>query len=764
MRRLIVCLFLITTLIPFAVVSAQGDDDDTPLVNLNEDNIKQATVFVMQVQDDPTTISCVGTGTLVSTDGLILTNAHLVESTETCPADRIVIGLTLRVDEPPVPTYVAEVVEFSRGLDLSVLRITSFLDGRLIDEGALELPFVEIGDSNLANVDDTVLVVGYPGIASDPVASIRTTITSFTAEANFGERAWLRASADIPGVMSGGGMYDRDGRLIGVPTIAPTRFAGTVLDCREVYDSDGDGQLTDNDTCIPIAGTISAIRPSRLARGLVRAAALGIQQGPERAPNVEPPPEEEASFTRLLVTTGVNETGMPINAVTSVPTNTNSLYLFFDYDNMEDGMVYELRVTIDGRPDPIESLPPATWSGGRRGLWYIGGTRLPRPNGSYIYSLFIEGRQVAVSEPITVGGGPRENPQFSDIIFGIQNSLGEFVGASYVVPEGNIIRARFNFRNMNQGLFWRQVWYINDTPIRDATLPWTSDTPDGTSDSPSIENEAGFPSGPYRLELYVLESEGGPGVLSATADFVVAGGAGGANDAQAQIFDNFRFAQGQQANLPLGIVAEGFPVTSEAIYMFFNWRQISPGTPWTWRWYVDNDLLIETNTQWQADPAGENYFVSLIGDPQLPEATYRFEIDINGIILTTDPETTETRLGIGQLPVDTFASAEGVRLAGYIRDAETGKGIPGALFVILQPDYSVEDFLWQANQVLGQAEADEDGFFQITELVPRGTTDEPLLYSVLIRAEGYLPVDADGIIVTDETESPLQMTVELNRD
>ena len=104
---------------------------------------------------------------------------------------------------------------------------------------------------------------------------MQATITGFTAEANFGERAWIRTSADIPGVMSGGGMYNRDGKLIGVPTIAPD--AGrrqSVVDCREVYDTDGNGQLDENDTCIPIGGAITAVRPSRLARGLVRAAAL----------------------------------------------------------------------------------------------------------------------------------------------------------------------------------------------------------------------------------------------------------------------------------------------------------------------------------------------------------------------------------------------------------------------------------------------------------------------------------------------------------
>lgn len=761
MKRLIPLLLVCLSLIPTPALG-QGDDDGPSLAELNEENIKQATVFVMQVRDNPTTVSCVGTGTLVSADGLILTNAHLVESTETCPSDRIIVGLSLRPEEPPVPTYVADVLEFSRGLDLAVLRITSFLDGRLIETGALQLPFVELGDSNLVNVDDTVLVVGYPGIENDPVQSSRATITGFTAEANFGERAWIRTSAEIPGVMSGGGMYDSGGRLIGIPTIAPTRIAGSVLDCREVYDTNGDGQISNEDSCIPIGGAISAVRPVRLARGLVRAAALSIELGQERAPVILPPPESEPTFGRLFITTGVNEAGMPVNVVSRVPTGTNSMYVFFDYDNMEDGMVYELRVTIDGRPDPIESLPPATWSGGRKGMWYIGGSRVPRPNGSYQYTLFIDGRQAAISDPVQVGGAATESPQFSDLIFGLQNALQEFVEPNYVIPEGNIIRARFSYRNMRPGLQWRQVWYQGDAVIRDETLQWTSADAQGSTDSPAIESPVGFPSSRYRLELYIVDEDGNM-YMTATSDFVVAGGAGGANDAQAQIFDNFRFAQGQRANLPLGVVAESFPRNTESIYVFFNWRQIENGTPWTWRWYIDGELLFESNTRWSEVANGENYFISLVGEPTLPEATYTFEIEINGIVMTS-PEETETEVGIGQLPVDTFASAEGVRVSGFITDAETGNGIPGAIFIILQADFDVSDFIWDAEQVLALAETDGRGFFQMEDLVPRGTLEEPILYSVVVRADGYLPVSADGIPVTDVTESPLSFNIELNQD
>ncbi|NDJ84595.1 MAG: hypothetical protein GYB66_01805 [Chloroflexi bacterium] len=758
--------------IPEQIGQAQdgGADEDEaesgdPLVVLNENNIKQATVLIMQVSDesgDPV-IRCVGSGTVVTADGLILTNAHLVVDNQDCQADRIVIALTVRVDEPPIPTYVAEVTEISRGYDIAILRISNYLDGRQIDPRTLQLPFVELGNSNQVQLDDTLVVFGYPGIANEPVQAQLTVLNGLTSEAQVGERAWLRVTPSIPGLMSGGGAYNRNGELVGIPTVVPARVAGTVVDCRQVYDTDGSGQIDNNDACIPIAGPITALRPSRLARGLVQAAALGIQPGAARTSAESALFEEQAVFSNLFISTAINEAGMPANIVPAAPTGTSNLYLFFDYANMRDGMIYELRTTIDGRPSPIFSLPPVTWNGGQEGLWYIG-TSVPQwPAGRYEFTLFIEGRQID-SLQFDVGGGPPGVPAFSDLVFGVENATGELVGANYVIPEGNIIRAKFNYRNMQPGSTWRYQWYLDGAPLGgDAagTLTWEGTEPQGTYEDLAIRSEDGFVSGRYRLELFIQNSETEAFRLAALSDFTVAGGAGGANDAEAQIFSNFRFAQNERANVPLGIVSEGFSPGVPGLYVFFDWRQISPGTPWTWRWLVDGDVLIEENSRWTAEGSGQNYFLSLQGDPFLLDGTYSLEIEINGIILTED---VSAEVGQGQLPIEAFASAEGIQMVGNVTDAETNTGVSGAMVIVLDPELSVEDFEWRVSQVRAMAQTDREGFFQLPALLQRGTLEEPVLYSILIFADGYYPVSQDGIAVTDRTRSPLALEAILNRD
>ena len=61
----------------------------------------------------------------------------------------------------------------------------------------------------------------------------------------------------------------------------------------------------------------------------------------------------------------------------------------FDYLNMTPETVYEVRVTIDGIPTPDVSLAPVRWSGGERGLWYIGSSGQVLPNGVYEFTLVI---------------------------------------------------------------------------------------------------------------------------------------------------------------------------------------------------------------------------------------------------------------------------------------------------------------------------------------------------------------------------------------
>jgi hypothetical protein len=603
------------------------------------------------------------------------------------------------------------------------------------------LPFAELGDSDALALGDRVVVAGYPGIGQDAVEAREGTISAFMAEAQVGSRAWIKTDASIPGSMSGGGAYDLAARLVGIPTIAPAGAGGQTTDCRVIQDTNDDGLIDARDSCIPLGGFINALRPARLARPLVRAAQLGLRLG-DSPPT--PAPAGEPIFSRLFFAPSVNESGQPATLLAQAPSGTHNLYLFFDYQNMTDSMVYELRTTVDGVPEARFGLAPETWSGGAAGLWYLGTEDPVLPDGAYEYMLFIEG-QPAGSARINVGGAALAVGVFTDLVFGVEDQAGNLMGSGYVLPAGiNVINARFVYQNMVPDTPWTEVWYYEGNQLFRNDATWT-DAPNGVK-TLRVSSDQGMFSGAYRLELYT------GGRLAATGDFVVAGGQVGPGTS---IFGPITFADAvSPEGAPTGIAGTGFPASADRLYAFFDYQNMAPGVVWTQRWSVDNEPIFTLRQPWTGEANGQNWHVSLQGIDRLPEGTYQLELRVGNETLQT--ATAVVGVGMaGQRP----AHAVGVQMMGEIMDAETGRGIPGALFIVLRPEYSVEDFTWDDAQVLSNSAADVNGLFEVPLRLPLDA-----FYSVVISAQGYLPVTADGIYIDAETPNPLHLRVELNRD
>lgn len=732
---------------------------------LDLEQLQRATVQITQVFTNAvgqTVISCIGSGTLVSADGLILTNAHVALPIAGCRSDRIVVALTVRIGEAPVPKYYAEVLSVNYGWDLAVLQVVRTLDDRPVNREALLLPFVELGNSDEVTLDQTVEFVGYAAPERDPTASstarvVRGTISGFTAEARVGDRAWLKTRAALPGTMSGGGAYDTQGRLIGIPTVEPPTsglIAGAQENCRRIQDSNGDGRVDENDLCVPISGFINALRPSRLARGLILAAQLEITPFSQQEPPVQAPLSLEEigqnvigapQFRRLLFATGVDLADNPTRVITRAPAGINTLYLFFDYANMRDGIIYELRVLRDGVLDPTFSLAPATWSGGRNGRWYIGSTAQVYPNGEYEFILFIEGVRVA-NASITVGGGPTTEPEFSNILFGVQDLNFELVNTGNILPVSNVINAEFVYTNMVDGTPWRQAWYYEDLRISEVNDIWSGGSNGKRLITASAPVENPLQPGRYRLELYIEDR------LAASSDFIMAGGQ---VDLSTDVFTDLTFASELRDGIPGGVIGVTFPNTITDLYAIFNWRDIAPGTPFTWRWTVDNNPLFEVTQPWSNPTTGSGAWLRLRPNRLLPEGSYKLELLIGGVVKAS----ATARVGIGQLPIRLFVRAEGVLVQGQIVDAETNEGIAGVAVIFLKPLFDVADFTWQMSEVYDIAFTDLNGRFALSRLLARGER-----YSILISARGYLPITTDGFRILRDEVGPIELRLELNRD
>lgn len=210
-----------------------------------------------------------GSGTIVSPNGYILTNAHLVLPMPGASPSAFVIAMTVDPAEPPVEMYYADTVIVNKDLDLAIIRITSDLKFKPIDWEVTVLPTVTLGDSDQLQLGDPLLILGYPGIGGQTITLTSGNVGGFTAQKNYGDRAFIKTAAAISGGASGGMALNERGEMVAIPTQLGSGEEEALVDCRVITDTNGDGNINQKDVCVPVGGFINAMRPINLARALL---------------------------------------------------------------------------------------------------------------------------------------------------------------------------------------------------------------------------------------------------------------------------------------------------------------------------------------------------------------------------------------------------------------------------------------------------------------------------------------------------------------
>jgi S1-C subfamily serine protease len=202
-----------------------------------------ATVQVRQIAlaSDPSSVVGWGSGTILSADGLILTNAHVAmpsaaglaiydhDPTPVRDPAGLVVAVVDREDQPPVPRYRAHLVAADGYLDAALIRVDQNLDGSPIAPGSLHLPVLPIGDSDALRVGDRLTVVGFPGIGGDTISLSSGEASGFLGDDRIGSRAWVKTDAVVSHGNSGGLAADGSGALVGIPTRGPEDVGGYSL-------------------------------------------------------------------------------------------------------------------------------------------------------------------------------------------------------------------------------------------------------------------------------------------------------------------------------------------------------------------------------------------------------------------------------------------------------------------------------------------------------------------------------------------------------
>lgn len=144
-----------------------------------------------------------GSGVIVTPDGYILTNNHVVDHAS-----------DVKVSLQDGREFTAKVIGTDPKTDLAVIKID-----------ASNLPAVQVADSDQAEVGDAVLAIGNPfGIGQ----TVTTGIVSATGRSALGldYEDFIQTDAAINPGNSGGALVDVQGRLIGINTAILSRSGG----------------------------------------------------------------------------------------------------------------------------------------------------------------------------------------------------------------------------------------------------------------------------------------------------------------------------------------------------------------------------------------------------------------------------------------------------------------------------------------------------------------------------------------------------------
>ncbi|GJM42527.1 MAG: hypothetical protein DHS20C20_28090 [Ardenticatenaceae bacterium] len=376
-----------------AAPTPESDGTSSEVASIERLQAATVQIFAKQVNNGRLQTVWTGSGTIVSADGIILTNAHVAAPTSPGLAilyndpdmlfdeepDQLVVALSKSADQPPTEAYIAELAAADGALDLAVIKITADLEGNALDTSSLNLPFVEMGDSDTIGLGDEIRILGYPGAGGETITFTRGNVAGFESQNRVGDRAWIKTDATISPGNSGGLGVNAAGQIIGVPSF---------------------GQEA-------IGGAINRMRAINYALPLLTAA------------------EESSSYTTPYVVQGTgqetfthitwaddysDEDGCALGPRQSYPSNTTFAVAIFEFSGLANGEQVLIAWWLD---DELISTVILEWSEGTSGdcsPFYFHNYGDPIANGNYAIEIYVGGElEYAGGAETAVGGAAVNN-------------------------------------------------------------------------------------------------------------------------------------------------------------------------------------------------------------------------------------------------------------------------------------------------------------------------------------------------------------------
>jgi serine protease Do len=178
-------------------------EGDRPSESLFGDLFKK---FDRKSEAQPQRVAAQGSGFVIDSSGLIVTNDHVIDGAES-------ITVTLN-DGTNLP---ASIVGRDDKTDLALLRV----------ESRTPLPAAHFGDSDRTRIGDWVMAIGNPfGLGSSVTAGVVSARNRDIAEGPYDD--FIQTDAPINRGNSGGPLFDMDGNVVGVTSALYSPSGGSV--------------------------------------------------------------------------------------------------------------------------------------------------------------------------------------------------------------------------------------------------------------------------------------------------------------------------------------------------------------------------------------------------------------------------------------------------------------------------------------------------------------------------------------------------------
>jgi len=215
----------------------------TPPSSLNDVIIHSIVSVVVYENGEPCSS---GSGSVVGDGNLVLTNHHVIESDERCNIDEIRIQTVSDPAEFPKDSFIGKVIAMDSEADLALLS----LEPMIKNPPVLKPLAIAVNPS----IGDDVTALGFPSVGGDSVTISKGIVSGYVSIEGL---QWMKTDAALSGGNSGGAALDSSFRLVAVPSRFSQSQDGNVTDCRVSADTNGDGVIDDDDSCVGVGGTFT---------------------------------------------------------------------------------------------------------------------------------------------------------------------------------------------------------------------------------------------------------------------------------------------------------------------------------------------------------------------------------------------------------------------------------------------------------------------------------------------------------------------------